>query len=356
MTGSGSREPAPQPQDDSSDDPAAAEPAASLPPPAEGPPGGGIFSLEGRRAPGLYLVAWILSAAGLGLMLLIGPMASDEAPRFLLVVAGAVILTLGLSAAAGSQILDRRDRHPDRYRGPAPLLIFAIYFFTLALVGIVSSSSGLADPDSPPGFLAVGLLQVLGYVIAVWLFVVLSGALSWSQMGWPTWARPGLASALRATGVAIATVLPATFGILVVTGILAMLLDVQAPDILPTARGPIGALAIAGTAAVIVPVGEELFFRGFALTAWLRDLGARNAIIRSAVFFALIHIVNISTDQFTEGLGQAILQTVAILPLGLLLGWLFVRHGMTAAIAGHVTYNASLLFLLLLSTSLPQPV
>ena len=293
-------------------------------------------------------------AAGLALALIIGPMASAEAPRFVLVIVGAVLLTLGLAAAAGSQVLERQDRPAERYRGPSPVLVFFAYFFALALIGIALFSSGLVDPDAPLGFISIGLFQVLGYVVVVWLFVVRSGALNWRQMGWPTWAGRDAGSILRAIGIAIAVVLPATVGILVLAGVLATILGVQAPDILPTPETSLEALAVAVGAALIIPMGEELFFRGFALTAWMRDLGPRSAIVRSALFFALIHIVNITTADFNEGLSQAVLQTAAILPLGLLLGWLFVRHGMAAAIAGHVSYNSLLLALLLLSTYLPE--
>jgi membrane protease YdiL (CAAX protease family) len=109
------------------------------------------------------------------------------------------------------------------------------------------------------------------------------------------------------------------------------------------------------TAGLVIPVGEELFFRGFVLTAWLRDLGERGALIRSSLFFALIHVVNISTDTFAEGAAQALLQTAVILPVGFAFGWLFLRYGMAAAIAAHVTYNSLLLFLAYLATALAQP-
>jgi membrane protease YdiL (CAAX protease family) len=286
--------------------------------------------------------------------LVIGPMASSDAARFVLIVLGAVGLTVGLAAAAGSQIMERRDRHPDRYRGPAPLLVFFAYFFALALIGIALFATGLTDPDAPFGFLSVGLVQVLGYAVVVWLFVVKSGSLSWSQMGWPTWQGRGLQPTLRGIGTAVAIVLPTTFVILVFSGVLATILGVEAPEVLPSVETSAEALAVALGAALIVPIGEELFFRGFALTAWLRDLGPQTAIVLSALFFALIHIVNITSGDFFEGAGQAILQTAAILPLGLVLGWLFVRHGMAGAIAGHVTYNSMLLFLLLLSSYLPE--
>lgn len=297
-----------------------------------------------------------MSVGGMVLALLMGPMASAAEARFVLVIIGIVVLTLGLAAGAGSQILERRDRHPDRYRGPSPLLVFFIYFFGLALLGLLLTSSGGVDAATAWGFLTIGLLQVFGYVVVVWLFAVRSGALSWRLMGWPTWSGRDLSSNLRAIGVAIAVVLPATFAILVLSGLLATILGVEAPGVLPATRTSTEALAVAAAAALIVPIGEELFFRGFALTAWMRDVGPRDAIIGSSLFFALVHIVNISTDQFDQGLGQAVLQTAAILPLGLLLGWLFVRYGMAAAIAGHVTYNSVLLFLLLLSSYLPEPV
>ena len=53
---------------------------------------------------------------------------------------------------------------------------------------------------------------------------------------------------------------------------------------------------------------------------------------------------------------RPILQTAVILPVGLVLGWLFLRRGMAAAIAGHVTYNGLLLGLaLLVGDARPAP-
>ena len=125
-----------------------------------------------------------------------------------------------------------------------------------------------------------------------------------------------------------------------------------APETLPDAHGSTEALAVVLAAVVVAPIGEEAFFRGFALTAWLRDLGERSALIRSALFFAIVHILNIrvaAADQASQGLGQALLQFAVILPLGLALGWLFLRRGIVASIAGHMTYNGFLLVLLALS-------
>jgi membrane protease YdiL (CAAX protease family) len=321
--------------------------------PPEGPPGGGIFSLAGRRAPGLYLVAWLFSFVGLVLLLLIGPLASAAGARILLVAVGAVILTLGLAAACGYQVLERRERAPERYRGPSPVLVFLVYLMIFMVIGTFVFLSGALTPDDALGFLVIGTLQAIGYGVLVWLFVVRSGALSWRQMGWATWQGDRTREVLRAVGEAGAVTLPVTLGLLVLGGLLGLLLDVEPPSVLPSPGSSAEAAAIALTAGLIVPAGEELFFRGFALTAWLRDLGPRAALIRSSVFFALIHVANITTDSFGEGLAQAVLQTAVILPVGLVLGWLFVRRGMAAAIAGHVTYNSLLLFLSLVAASLP---
>jgi membrane protease YdiL (CAAX protease family) len=269
--------------------------------------------------------------------------------------AGAALLTVGLAAACGYQVVERRDRRPDRYRGPAPLLVFAAYFFALALLGLIVVIGGLVDPERPAGFVLIGSLQAAGYLVAVSLFVVRSGALSWRQMGWPTWQGDGPRDLLGAVGFAVAIMLPTTFILLILGGLLGLLLGVEAPSVLPTPGSSLEALGIAFAAALIVPAGEELFFRGFALTAWLRDIGPRSALIRSSVFFAIIHIANISTETFAEGAAQALLQTAIILPVAFVLGWLFLRRGLAGAMAGHITYNSTLLFLSLLVQSLPEP-
>ena len=336
----------------STGDPGAPE---TLPAPDEGPPGGRIFSLEGRPTPALYLIGWVFSVGGL-VLLFLAPLANSEFGRILLLIAGGLALTLGLSAAAGSQIVDRRDRHPDRYRGAAPLLVLGVLLAASTLISASLIATDVLDPRAPVGFMVGLLIVALGYGLAVWLFAVRSGALSWVEMGWPT-AEPGrLRIALRSIGMAALVMLPITFAISLLGGILALILDVQAPDVLPDITSSSDALAVAIGVAIVAPVGEELFFRGFALTAWLRDLGQRAALARSAVLFAVIHIVNIESATFGEGAAQAVLQTAVILPLGVVLGWLFLRWGLLAAIAGHITYNSLLLGLLALRSVVPEPV
>lgn len=83
--------------------------------------------------------------------------------------------------------------------------------------------------------------------------------------------------------------------------------------------------------AVLVPVCEELFFRGY-LSAVLREAGVRWGDVFSAALFALVH-----------GVDAALLPRFA---MGLLLGLLMRRtDSLLAPIIVHAAYNASLLLL-----------
>jgi len=321
----------------------------------DGPPGGGVFSLEGRRAPGLYLVAWILSIGGLAVTLVLGPMASDPAWRPLLIFLGATAVTLGLAAAAGSQVLERASRDPERYRGPSPLLVFGLYFMALSALGIIVINVIGVDPDVPSGFFANATIQTLGYVLVISLFAVRTGALSWSDMGWPTWRGADVPETLRAIGSGILVMLPVTLGLIVVGGIVGLLLGVEAPRQFPLSEAPIDGAFVALSAGLIVPIGEEIFFRGFVLTAWMRDLGPRTALIRSSLFFALLHLVPLVSADFSEGWRQAVMVIAVLLPVGFVFGWVFIRFGLIASIAAHVSYNSLLLALAFLASKIPEP-
>ena len=96
---------------------------------------------------------------------------------------------------------------------------------------------------------------------------------------WRTWAGrsavpTGCVGSLQGIGPGALVMIPTTFGALMLAGIAAGLLQVEAPSTLPTRARPMEALAVALAAAVVAPIGEELFFRGFALSAWARDLPA----------------------------------------------------------------------------------
>ncbi|MDQ3871465.1 MAG: hypothetical protein M3301_07620 [Chloroflexota bacterium] len=117
---------------------------ADLQPLSHDAAGPSIFSLEGKPAPGLYFVAWILCLVGAGL-LFVGLMAGNRATTPPLAIAGLVSLGGGLSTAAGYQLVARSRRPASAYRGPSPLILFGIVVAAtsavvgpLALLGIVN--------------------------------------------------------------------------------------------------------------------------------------------------------------------------------------------------------------------------
>ena len=77
-------------------------------------PGLSTFTIEGRAAPGLFVVGWLASIAGLGLVL-IGALAPSGLFLYFL---GPALLTIGLIAGAGSQAIERRARG-SAYAGPS---------------------------------------------------------------------------------------------------------------------------------------------------------------------------------------------------------------------------------------------
>lgn len=312
--------------------------------PASPPARGRIFSLEGRPGPGLYLVAWLFSVGGSALVL-IGVQATPAA-RGLLVLIGLMSVGLGLASGCGYQVLARASLPAVRYRGPSPILAFGLAAALGSAGGLVFGLLGLFDPDTPVGFLLGLLIVGAGYLVTVVFLVVRTGALAWSEMGWPV--GPGrLARAAREAAFGLAVTVPAVIPVLLLAALLASLIGVEPAGRIPSVATDPDALLVVVAAAFVAPLGEELFFRGFALAAWQREIGPRRALVRGAIFFALVHVLNEGGTTFGEAAGQALLQFSVILPVGLVLGWVYQRRGIAAAIAGHAGYNGALLLLAL---------
>lgn len=320
--------------------------------PGGGPPGSSVFSLEGRPAPGLYLVAWLLSGLGLA-VLFVGTNASPPIGG-LLVLAGLLMLTVGLAAGAGYQLLARRSRPAGAYRGPSPVIVFGLFLALVNIVAVVVLLLGVGavgDALRTPGtFLWAVLLQTALYGLVVWLLVVRSGALRWREM-----LLPVRAGGLRLAGdaaFAAALMVPVTFSAAIGGYLVSQLLGAEPPNVVPPPQTAGEVAAVVVGAAILAPIGEELFFRGYALRAWWQDLGPRRALIWSTAFFALIHLINIESVTFDVGLRQAGVTLAVIVPVGLVLGWLYIERGLIAPIAAHITYNG---IIVVLQTVVPRP-
>jgi membrane protease YdiL (CAAX protease family) len=312
-------------------------------PPA--PPAVGILSLD-RPAAGLYVVAWLLCLAAAA-FLFIGIFTQSQAARVMLVLAGFATFALGFGSAGGYQVIARSTRPAGAYRGPSPLLAFGFAIsVSSALAGLLEIAP-IASVTTAPGFLLGLLIVFVGYLATIMLLVVRTGVLGWPQLRRIRAATGGVTD--FATGVAAG--LLAVVPLLLFSALLATLLDVRG-DQLPKASDLAGALALAAGVVVVAPVGEELFFRGFALQAWWRDLGAGQALIRSSLFFAVVHIANATGSTFGQAAAGGLVQFAVILPLAFLLGYLYERRGLPASIGAHMAYNGALLALALTATSL----
>lgn len=315
----------------------------SAPAPAPPPrPGASTFTVEGRSAPALFVVGWLATIVGLGatIVAVLGG-ANPAAP--ILLLAGLVILALGLVASAGSQAIERRARSVAGYTGPSPFLLFGasvpVSLLAAVLIGVPLSLIGLAV-DGPEARLAAVAVQALVYVALIRLLVVDTGALSWLEMGIRRFDRRAVAElaagALWAGPVILATI--------VVAGILSQVVPVTPVSPLPPTGELSGLLLNLVAGAIIAPLGEELLFRGFATTAWARTMGERRALIRAALFFAFVHVLAISGESAGEAAGLALVGFVSRVPVALALGWLFLRRGsIWAPIGLHATFNGILI-------------
>ena len=307
------------------------------PPVVEDPPRPSTFSLEGRAAPALYLIGWVGTVMGLAVVI-VSFMASGSAAAPWVFLAGLLVLTVGLVSAAGSQAIERGRRTDLAYRGPSPVLalVVVIALTLVAVLVVLAPLSALGfDPRSPLATALSMLVTTLVYVAVLRLLVVGPGALSWSEMGLRA-PVPDAARDLVLGGFLAVPVLGVT---LVLGGLLARFVE-PAPSVLPESVDTLALLANLASAAVLAPIGEELFFRGFATTAWARVVGARSAIVRGAVFFAIAHVVTLADVSFATGVQRALFSFLALLPVGLTLGWVFLsRRSLYAAIGLHAAFN-----------------
>lgn len=102
--------------------------------------------------------------------------------------------------------------------------------------------------------------------------------------------------------------------------------------LLPQLHAGVDIALIAVVIGIVVPIGEEIFFRGLALGALRRALNRHAAVVVSALFFALAHL--------------QVVELVPILILGLILGYLYDLTG--SLIPGMIAHGLNNLAALLL--------
>ena len=310
------------------------------PPPAR--PGLSTFTIEGRAAPGLFVVGWLASISGLALVL-IGALAPSALFLYFL---GPTILTIGLIAGCGSQAIERRARGA-AYAGPSPYLVFAT---------IVAATNALGAPIALALRLVIGSTEVPDYLInlvgiaiqavvflgILRLTVVGTNALSWAEMGWRRF-DPGAARDLL---FGVATAVP-VIGLtaVVANGLIAVFHEVPESP-LPATGVATGLVIQLIAGAVVAPLAEEAVFRGFAISAWQRTVGENGALIRASLLFALAHVITVSGGSLPEVGGLIAVGFATRIPVAFALGWLFLRtRSIWAPLGLHMAFNGILLVL-----------
>jgi membrane protease YdiL (CAAX protease family) len=319
----------------------------------------GLLQLAGREAPALYVIG--LLATVLGASALVAGIAGAGVG---LAIVALVLIGVGGIALSGASALQRHvDTPAAGWRGPGPLAIFwtTIPWALLAqvLVAALLTALGTATALSTPlGTLALATASNLATVLIVGLVVVGSGAVRWRDLVLATPAaspstlpqpdrRGGLAGDLF-WGVALA--LP----ILTAAGLFATLVmngtGLSAPVVLPPAMSGVDLAANVLTAGLIAPIGEELLYRGVIAQAWARQSSARRAILFSAIVFAFAHTLTVGGTSVGDALSVAAVAFIVRLPLGIALGWLWIRRrSLIATIALHASYNLAIVAVVALS-------
>lgn len=299
------------------------------------------FTIEGRRAPALFVVGWLATFIGAGLAALtllgVGGVAGVA-----LWIVGLFVAVVGLILLGGSQSVERRAAGA-AYAGPSPILVFLVVVAASQLagfaVGFPLSLIAGAIPR-PIGDLIGVVVQAAVFVGVIRLMVVGSGAMRWAEMG----LTRGLGDAVRGLLVGGVFAGPVILLTAILAAIAAQLAGVVPASPLPPTGTTGGLLLHLLAGAVIAPVSEELLFRGFALTAWRRTVGPHGAILRSSAVFVLAHVLFVGGDGFREAASLAFVAGVARVPVALTLGWLYVRTGsLWGPIGLHAAYNAILI-------------
>ena len=214
------------------------------------------------------------------------------------------------------------------------LLGIVVYALPLLVLAFGARAVNARPPDLPPDergiVTAVGLIVFEGLLLApVWLLALVRARSDWRAVGFRGF-DPALGCVLPFVYLFVAFLVSAAWG--------ALLQFMNWPtqqEIGPLfGTDPLAiALGYVGTA-IVAPIAEETFFRGFVIGGLRRRFGAAGALVLSAVFFALLHPpLTIFPVIFVLGLllGLLFLQTGSLYP-GMLMHAMFNTVGFLAQV------------------------
>jgi membrane protease YdiL (CAAX protease family) len=277
---------------------------------------------------GLLVTVGVLSVAPGALAGVVDGDGAGQAVAILAwLIAGGLALLVGLLAHAGRSLVVREELPEWRYRGPSVLvvLVLAVVAANLAIIPAAADVAALLGDGelSTVGTLAILTVTQLALLGAAALFVVAPRALS----GLRLLPERGL---WRSVVIGLALALPAWIAAQLIGAVVIYLLERIGlePDagVAEQALANADPLVLVLALVVVAPIAEEIFFRGFVYNAWLREYGARRALLGSAVLFAIIH--------------GSVFLFLPIVALGIALVLVYRSTGsLPAAIALHAGFN-----------------
>ena len=278
---------------------------------------------------------------------------------------------IGLIAACLGQAARRRADGWRDFAGPSPFLMIATQqAVAIALAEPIAVLLSNLDVATNSG---LGLLLIIPLYLAVYLglvhfLVVRTGGLNWREvlrptrlapslddwssqalaerLGWraPTtllrrWLKTYLGDFLLAAAILVPVLIATALTNLALIAFLNLSTD-QLPSDVPIHPSQIDEIITFVTIAVLTPIGEEIFFRGYATNAWARSLSRSSALLRGGLVFAFIHVVNTTASDPWLALRAGVFNFGARVPVALALTWLFLRRrSLAASVSLHGLYN-----------------
>jgi membrane protease YdiL (CAAX protease family) len=297
-----------------------------------------------------------------------------------------VAASLGLIARAAAQGRQRRADGWQDFAGPSPLLTMGALLATVTALELpleIGLKSLQVDLYSAGATLAITLTYLAAYFGLVYLLAVRTGAISWRDIAHPAHIAPSsddwAGSAPQIEGprrivtrvrtarvrlggsrignilVPVAMVVP----LLIVSNLMAMglmlALGLTTSDISPDSVTPgdlLSRLALLVAVAIVAPLGEELFFRGFSTNAWSRSMSRNSAILRASLFFAFVHVMNTPSSDPGTAWRVALFNFGARIPVAFALTWLYMRRrSIFASGTLHAGYNGLITLIGFLATT-----
>jgi membrane protease YdiL (CAAX protease family) len=236
------------------------------------------------------------------------------------------------------QIQMRRVLAPERYRGPAVIVLLAmVLLISTVLVAPFSSDAnallGGGGELSVLGALVILVSTSIGLLLVSWLFVAMPNALA-ALPSFP--GREPQRALLSGLGWGVVAWIGSTALLVIAAWVLEQIGMPPEPGAAELAIQRVDPWLIVLAIVIGAPIAEEIFFRGVVFNAWLREGGRAYAYIGSAALFAVIHL--------------SLVSLVPIFFLGLALAWVYERSGsLLAPIAMHATVNGISVALTLLA-------